>query len=267
MLTAINSNREKVIGWDADRRDSYYCPECSQKLILRQGDVKVHHFAHQAGSFCRYCDGETEEHLLLKKMMYYLFRESGLYKEIRLEHRIGNQIADLYLKNNRGRSIAVECQVSDLDIAEFRRRTASYSYKGLYVLWVFAVNTELNKRFLKLIHNRSSRLNYQATEVERKCHRWFYGRFYYSYNERIYAVHLHSVKKWVPSSCDECLDQGQCPYPEPRQCPKYRDGYFRKPGTLREISVHPVNDMKLLCVDRKDRLKIAKFNEPSWWKV
>lgn len=267
MLTAVNDNGEKIIGWNGDKRNNYYCPECSQQLILRQGDVKVHHFSHNPESGCCYADGESEEHLLLKESLYHLFRESGLYKEIRLEHRIGNQIADLYLKNRQDKGIAIECQVSDLDIAEFRRRTASYSYKGLYVLWVFAVNTELNKRFLKLVNSRGSRLNYRSAEVERKCHRWFYGRFYYSYNSRIYAVHLHSLKRWIPSSCDECLDQGQCPYPAPAQCPKYRGGYFRKPGSLREISIYPVRNMKLMCIDRKDRLRVAKFNEPSWWKV
>lgn len=267
MITAIDEKGNQVVGWDAEKESRYYCPGCEEKLILRQGEIKVHHFAHIAENGCWHGAPETELHLWIKKYLYQKFLGSSLYQEVKLEYKIGDRIADIYLKNMRRQEIAVECQTSGLDITEFRRKTAYYSYRGIYTLWLFSGNTELDKRMVKLVHSHGSRLNYSTDEVGRKCHRWFYGRFYYFYNNRIFAVHLHPIERWVPSSCDECLQQARCPYAKPAKCPKYRTGYFRRPKTLREISIYPVVQSKLMCIDRKDKLRIAKFNEPAWWKI
>lgn len=267
MLTAVDSKGDRVVGWEAEKENAYCCPSCEEQLILRQGEIKVHHFAHVAESNCQYGVPESELHLWMKKFLYQEFLRSSFYKEVKLECRIGDHIADLHLVNMRNQEIAVECQVSGLDIPLFRRKTAYYSYRGIYTLWLFSGNSEMDKRLIKLVHSQGSRLNYSADEVERKCHRWFYGRIYYFYNDKVYAVHLHPVERWVPSSCDECLQQANCPYPKPTQCPKYRPGYFRKPKALREISIYPIIQPRLMCVDRRDKLRIAKFNEPAWWKV
>lgn len=268
MLIAADKNGNKVIGWEAKKEDNYYCPSCEEQLILRQGEIKVHHFAHIAENGCRHGAPETELHLWMKKCLYQRFSKTSLYQEVKLEYRIGDCIADIYLKNMRKQEIAIECQTSSLDITEFRRKTAYYSYRGIYTLWLFSGNIELDKRMVKLVHSHGSRLNYSADEVERKCHRWFYGRIYYFYNDKIYAIHFHPIERWVPSSCDECLEQTlKCPYPEPTKCPKYRPGYFRRPKALMEISIYPIIQPRLMCVDRKDKLRIAKFNEPAWWKV
>lgn len=267
MLTALNKKKQKVIGWEAKKEDIYFCPSCEEKLILRQGEIKVHHFAHIAETQCQYKINETEEHLWMEKKLYQKFVNSNLYKDAELEYRIGNQIADIYLINGNNRKIAVECQISNLDIAEFRRKTAYYSYQGIYSLWIFSGNSELEKRFIKLVHTRGSKLNYTSTEVDLKCHRWYYGRFYYFYNDNVYAIHFHPIENWVPSSCDECIEQPHCSYRDPAQCVKYKPGYFRRPRALREVSIYPVNNMKLVCIDRKDKLRIAKFNEPAWWKI
>ena len=267
MLTAVDKRGNRVVGWEAKKESTYYCPNCEERLILRQGEIKVHHFAHVAESTCQYDKLETELHLWMKKFLYQKFSKSALYKKIRLEYRIGDCIADLCLVNMRNYQIAIECQVSSLDIAEFKRKTVYYSYRGIYTLWLFSGNHELDKRLAKLVHSHGSRLSYSTDEVERKCHRWFYGRIYYFYNDKIYAIHFYPVEHWVPSSCDECLEQAICTYPDPTQCPKYKPGYFRRPKTLREISVYPAVQPRLVCVDRKDKLRIARFNEPTWWKI
>lgn len=265
MLTAVNDKGEKIIGWEAEKKDSYYCPSCEEKLILRQGEIKVHHFSHVAETKCQYTVGETEEHLWMKKFLYQEFSKSDFYKDIELEYKVNSQIADIHLVNRLDKRIVVECQVSNLDIAEFRKKTAYYSYQGVYTVWVFSGNNELDRRLIKLVHTNGSRLNYTSGEVERKCHRWYYGRIYYFYNDRIYAVHFYPIESWIPSSCDECLEQAECK--DTSQCPKYKAGYFHRPQALREISIHPINNLRLVCIDRKDKLRIAKFNEPTWWKV
>lgn len=267
MLTAVSDKGEKVIGWKAEKAGSYYCPGCEEKLILRQGELKVHHFAHIAESVCGYVTNETEKHLLMKQSLYNQFINSNLYKNVELEYRLEDRIADIYLVNSQDKRIAVECQVSNLDIIEFRKKIAYYSYKGIYSIWIFSANAELDKRFIKLINTNGARLNYSSNETERRCHRWYYGRFYYFYNDKIYAVHLHPVEKWMPSSCEECLEEPDCRYQNQAACDKYKSGYFIRAKENREISIYPVNNIKLVCADRKDRLRIAKFNEPAWWKI
>lgn len=234
-----------------------------KKQMLTAVDSK----GEKAETECRYTGGETEEHLWMKKSLFQEFSNTNLYKYIELEYRVEGRIADIYLVNRLGRKVAVECQVSNLDITEFRKKTAFYSYKGIYTIWIFGGNIDLDRRLIKLVHTNGSRLSYQSSETERKCHRWYYGRIYYFYNDKIYAVHFHPIENWSPSSCDECLEQAQCQYPVPSDCPKYKPGYFHRPSAQREISIYPVDNLRLVCIDRKDKLRIAKFNEPAWWKI
>jgi competence CoiA-like predicted nuclease len=214
---------------------------------------------------CGVC--ETQGHLYAKNILYEKFLQSGFYKDTELEYRAEERIVDIFLTNLQGKCIAVECQASDIDITEFRKKTAYYSYKGIYCLWVFLGNPELDKRLLRLVNTKGSRLNFLPGEVEKKCHRWYYGRFYYFYNDKIYSIHFHPLEKWRPSSCEECLDEPRCIYKDKSQCSRYAPGYFIRNKKSVEISICPVDNMKLFCVDRKDRLRIAKFNEPSWWRV
>ena len=37
---------------DATRGKDYYCPACNMPVIVRKGDIKIHHFAHKASDFC-----------------------------------------------------------------------------------------------------------------------------------------------------------------------------------------------------------------------
>lgn len=55
---------------DATRGINYYCPACNMPLIVRKGDIKIHHFAHKASDFC---SQETVIHktakLLIQKLV------------------------------------------------------------------------------------------------------------------------------------------------------------------------------------------------------
>ncbi len=267
MLTAVDKDGVQTVGWEAERESFYYCPDCKEQLLLRQGEIKVHHFAHLAETQCKYGSNESELHLWVKKSLYQWFSQSSLYKQVSLERQCGDFIADLLLENKRSQKIAVECQVSNIEIDDFRKKTAKYSYQGIFTLWVFAGDARLDKNLLQLVHSPGSRLRFLTDPVQRKCHRWYYGKIYYFYNNNLYAIHFHSQDRWQPGSCEECLRQPNCSYPNPRQCPQYRPGYMRKPKSLREISIYPIDRARLSCILRPDRLRIARFNEPAWWKV
>ncbi len=60
---------------NADKANSYYCPCCSTRLILRNGDIRVKHFSHPAGS----CSAESIYHKTAKSLILDIFREGRFY--------------------------------------------------------------------------------------------------------------------------------------------------------------------------------------------
>ena len=58
---------------DQAKKDSepFYCPGCHGPVHLRKGLLKRHHFAHYAAANCEvFSEGETEEHLSAKELLY-----------------------------------------------------------------------------------------------------------------------------------------------------------------------------------------------------
>jgi predicted RNA-binding Zn-ribbon protein involved in translation (DUF1610 family) len=47
----------------------YYCPECKEKFILKKGDIRQHHFAHNNSSSSCIGTGEGYLHKAFKKML------------------------------------------------------------------------------------------------------------------------------------------------------------------------------------------------------
>ena len=43
---------EYVFGQDAIKENEYICPSCEEKVILKKGRIKIHHFAHKSDSEC-----------------------------------------------------------------------------------------------------------------------------------------------------------------------------------------------------------------------
>ena len=52
MLFANDRNKKRVYILDIKEDEDYFCPSCNSKLILRRGEIKIHHFAHQKNSIC-----------------------------------------------------------------------------------------------------------------------------------------------------------------------------------------------------------------------
>lgn len=207
------------------------------------------------------------KHVEMKHILYNLFKNSGYYKEVKLKYKVRDFTPDIYLVDNRKNQIVVECEENSIGIEEFKRKTAYYSYQGYYVLWVFTPNNVLDNLFLRLVHNPGGRLRYTISEVERRIHKWYYGRVYYLYNEKIYSAHFFPQGVFYPPSCSECIKQSECTYDNKHLCPDYKPGYYKFSRTQREVGIYPVIGGKLVCTTRSDRILIAKFNDPTWWKI
>jgi hypothetical protein len=69
---AENSSGNIVHATLAKKRDKYSCQKCKQRVFLKQGNVKLHHFAHAAHNVVKcsgYKGGETVEHLEAKWLL------------------------------------------------------------------------------------------------------------------------------------------------------------------------------------------------------
>ena len=159
MLIALNENKNKILGQDADKKKNYYCPECQEIVILKKGRIKIHHYAHKT-SGCVFGRGESLEHLEYKFKLFKLLKSiqsnedivldsptinshgnEFIIANIILEYKLGNRIADIccegtFLNGSGGDylGLALEIQLSKISLDELLDRTIEY--KG-NVIWFF----------------------------------------------------------------------------------------------------------------------------------
>jgi len=77
ILGAINKiTKEYIYPKIANKDDQYICPECNKDVILKQGSIRIHHFAHSKDNQkCNYYDKPSESQIhkdakmLLKKIL------------------------------------------------------------------------------------------------------------------------------------------------------------------------------------------------------
>ena len=52
MLFAIDKDGNRVYIKNTHVKQEYFCPECGERLVLKKGQVRTHHFAHPPHSEC-----------------------------------------------------------------------------------------------------------------------------------------------------------------------------------------------------------------------
>ena len=80
LLGAINKiTKEYIYPKIAKKDDQYICPECNKDLILKQGSIRIHHFAHSKDNQkCNYYDKPSDR-------IVYIYRK---YIQVSLLYRI-----------------------------------------------------------------------------------------------------------------------------------------------------------------------------------
>lgn len=69
---------EYCLPFNAEKGIDYKCPECRTSVIVRKGDIKIHHFAHKPGEReCKFYDhpGEGEIHKMAKHLVSDLLKK------------------------------------------------------------------------------------------------------------------------------------------------------------------------------------------------
>lgn len=138
---------------DEYKRKIYYCPCCTGRVFLKAGKIKMPHFAHAPHLTCNAAsEGETEEHLLGKKVLYEWLDSQGYEVELEKYFSSFKQRADLFIKH-KGRSFAIEFQCSVISLEDIKKRTKSYMKHHISPIWI------LSERHVKWKKNNSFMLS------------------------------------------------------------------------------------------------------------
>ena len=262
MLTAIDEIDCKVYADEVYKTDEqgnklkYYCPECGDELILRQGKINIAHFSHKHDTMClfRKNGGESYVHNRMKHAVKTLVEKDNRVKYSDIEHKIGNRIADYYFEVNRHglKKVAVECVHKHTDSYEFDFKNKFYSNNGIYVLWVFDTG--------RFTENRRFKSEVDTLDIVREAHKLHFQRIFCIdiLGTGMYAVHLDSVTKWREGGYDR--------YGE------YHDGYYETLKKRKGINAMHIPKFRVNAFADKpadsyipyDR-KVAGIYMDKWW--
>ena len=185
MLTANNQDQIKTPAWQAIKSDIFQCPECQNEVILKQGKIKIAHFAHKPDADCPYRTNETELHLRIKREIYEALKDYPNCHRCELERRLNGVRPDisLYIGPN---PVAIEIQRSDITIDMIIQRTTRYSQLGIYLLWILP-DIKFNDEGIT-----------QVKSWHRFLHRMQLFRLYRWYSGAIVSpIHLEPCKVWI----------------------------------------------------------------------
>jgi len=142
MLTATNGRNEKVVAGDVCKSDGPFRCLCGRDVFVHKGKIKIHHFAHKAGTECWVGRGESEKHLKCKMEIYEAIRSLSNVQNCELEKNFNTNVADVYAEID-GIKVAIEVQKSILSVNEISLRTKKWNDLGILVLWIVAHYDEL----------------------------------------------------------------------------------------------------------------------------
>lgn len=132
-------NGKRVLAEAATPHQPCYCPVCGERVILKNGAIKVAHFAHRHGSNCACSEGETAEHLLGKQQLFAWAQRQQLNPRYEVYLPTIQQRPDILLTCSDGRQIALEFQCSPLSVERLRQRNTGYAQLKIQVWWLLGM--------------------------------------------------------------------------------------------------------------------------------
>lgn len=118
------------------KREQFNCRVCSQKVILKLGEKRIFHFAHEKGSACTEDhDRESEYHMQGKMKLFAWLKSQGLNPELELYFPAIKQRADIVF-SYKGKTYCLEFQCSTISEEQFKKRTEGYLSAKLLPIWI-----------------------------------------------------------------------------------------------------------------------------------
>ena len=207
MLVALDKDSQRVDAFDSKKYDKdgnkkiYKCPQCHSNVILKKGQVRIHHFAHDHNDInCGFGVGESEEHLKMKYEIKNIINKYNICNKIELEWPLDNFIADCYCEMvdqfNIIRKVVIECVCKNYDYDHFVAKNEYYAKNNIYVIWIFSLRTifkneitdEKSIPFLSAFHINS---------VLKKAHTLFFGKIFAldTETQKLYGIHFDYYSK------------------------------------------------------------------------
>ncbi|WP_442905345.1 competence protein CoiA [Jeotgalibacillus sp. ET6] len=120
------------------QNNMYFCPQCSDNVILKVGDLKIPHFSHKASNTCKgFSEPESPEHLEAKLQLYKWLKNSAEQAEVEKIYPDFNQRADIGVRL-RGKDYAIEFQRSRIAPRDFIKRTEEYTSNNVVPVWLLS---------------------------------------------------------------------------------------------------------------------------------
>ncbi|MDP4162950.1 MAG: competence protein CoiA family protein [Bacillota bacterium] len=154
MLTAFTKNGKKLcLGNEYKKetllyfreREDFFCPICSQKVIMKLGEKRIFHFSHFRDSECNDCfENESEYHLLGKRQLFQWLKKQKVPVELEYYDKEIRQRPDVLFKLN-GQKYALEFQCSTINQDLVSKRTKAYMDSNYFPLWILGAK-QLQRR-------------------------------------------------------------------------------------------------------------------------
>lgn len=151
MYVALNAKNQHVTAEQAEKEkennQTFFCPGCRKPVFLKNGKLIQAHFAHYTQNNCSiFSEGETEEHLSGKKLLYNWFKMQDIPCQLEAYLPDLKQRPDLLIWAATQRPIAIEFQCSSLSTERMIERTEGYQKNGYEVIWIAGSKFKLKKR-------------------------------------------------------------------------------------------------------------------------
>lgn len=212
MLVALDPNNKRVYAdecskWDMNgNRIHYKCPECGAQLVLKRGEIKIPHFAHERNCSCDLATptGESRKHERMKYYMKRIMERDNDCIKSEIEWPIKNRIADYYCEImylGVRKRIAVECIYGNYDIYDFVSKNVDYRKMGVYTLWIFCAEkyADYHKSPDKPVqeHTVWGFKDIKINDILKVAERLYYGKFFALNIEdgTMWSVHLDKTMK------------------------------------------------------------------------
>jgi competence CoiA-like predicted nuclease len=136
----LKGTNQKVFAWEYAKLEGrqFQCTACGAAMYLKNGMVRIAHFAHTPESVCSYAQHESGEKVLYKMSIYDTLskRYAGTGRQVDLEYTgvIGCR-PDVFIHGKR-HNIAIEILVDPTDVRKIIIDTETYFEANVGVIWV-----------------------------------------------------------------------------------------------------------------------------------
>ena len=140
MFSACNEQGEIICAESAPKEPQYRCWACGQRVLLKNGSIKVPHFAHERNELCNGWNYRPMTQWHHNMQQYFSATEVPMENTNTGERHI----ADAVVRNGKD-CIVFEFQHSSISPVEVRGRTDFYLSMGYKVVWVFDFTDKFKK--------------------------------------------------------------------------------------------------------------------------